>query len=43
MLKITDFANLGPKYLGPQIFPRHAVSSRFVAVNSKYSLISQMF
>ena len=25
MLKIADFANFGPKYLGPQIFPRHAV------------------
>ena len=27
MLKIADFANFGPKYLGPQIFPRHAVWS----------------
>ena len=25
MLKIADFAKFGPKYLGPQIFPRHAV------------------
>ena len=25
MLKIVDFANFGPKYLGPHIFPRHAV------------------
>ena len=25
MLKIADFANFGPKYLGPQTFPRHAV------------------
>ena len=25
MLKIADFAIFGPKYLGPQIFPRHAV------------------
>ena len=25
MQKIADFANFGPKYLGPQIFPRHAV------------------
>ena len=25
MLNIADFANCGPKYLGPQIFPRHAV------------------
>ena len=26
MLKIADFANFGPKYLGPQSFPRHAAS-----------------
>ena len=25
--KMADFANFGPKYLGPQIFPRHAVCS----------------
>ena len=25
MLKIADFANFRPKYLGPQIFPRHEV------------------
>ena len=25
MLKIAVFVNFGPKYLGPQIFPRHAV------------------
>ena len=25
MLKIADFADFGPKYLGPKIFPRHAV------------------
>ena len=25
MLKIADFANFGPKYLGPQIFSKHAV------------------
>ena len=25
MQKIADFAKFGPKYLGPQIFPRHAV------------------
>ena len=36
MLKIADFANFGPKYLGPQIFPRYAV-------NSKYSLVSHIF
>ena len=28
MLKITDFVNFGPKYLGPQIFPRNAVCGR---------------
>ena len=25
MLKMADFANFGLEYLGPQIFPRHAV------------------
>ena len=25
MLKIAKFVYFGPKYLGPQIFPRHAV------------------
>ena len=39
ILKIADFASLGPKYLGPQTFP----DKRFVAVNSKYSLISHIF
>ena len=36
MLKIAGFANFGPKYLGPQIFRRHAVTS-------KYSLVSHIF
>ena len=37
MLEIADFVNFGPKYLGPQIFPRHAVCVK----NSKYSLVSR--
>ena len=36
MLKMVDFVNFEPKYLGPQMFHRHAVCE----VNSKYSLIS---
>ena len=39
MLKIAYFANFGPKYLGPQIFPRHAV----LAGNSKYGRAAHIF
>ena len=34
--KMADFVIFGPKYLGPQIFPRHA----FVAAGTEYSLLS---
>ena len=40
MLKIADFAKFGPKYLGPQIFKLPDMG--FVAVNSKYSLVSRI-
>ena len=35
MLKIADFVNFGPKYLGHQTFPD-------MAFNSKYSLVSHI-
>ena len=38
MLEIADFVTFGPKYLGPQIFPRHA----FVAAGTEYSLLSHI-
>ena len=37
MLKIADFANFGPKYLGPQIFPRHAVCGSKLAIQSSFT------
>ena len=39
ILQIADFAILGPNISAPRFFP----DMQFVAVNSKYSLISHMF
>ena len=36
---LLGFADFGPKYLGPHIFR----DMRFVAVNSKYGLVSHIF
>ena len=38
MLEIADFVNFGPKYLGPQIFPRHPVGGSKLEI-----LISHIF
>ena len=40
MLKIADFANFGPEYLGSQIFPPDIW---LLALNSKYNLVSHIF
>ena len=39
MLKIADFANFGPKYLGPQSFPRHAVCGSKLEIWSSFTSI----
>ena len=39
MLKIADFANFGPKYLGPQSFPRHAVCGSKLEIQFSFTYI----
>ena len=40
MLKIAYFAKFGPKYLGPQMFPRHAVCGSKLEIWSSFTLYS---